>query len=392
MTETDLKVVTGSLRDSARELRDIASGFYNDGGGPILKSTTRPVSGLDVGAACADVGDALQARAQALGSGVDTLGGKFTDAAALYERGDSAAAEGIQFDPPEPAEERIGDDPGEPGYDPVSTYERALQDAGLLNGTSGGFYREWLRNAADNGVPPQVIVDIARRFTITPQSFDVLKGMERVVDDNGTDDPADDKDYFLLPENVTPEQARQAALMTYIVNAGTGYGKSGPTDFAETPYTANEVQRIIDRQARNAWSYERIPGLTDGGGRFAVTPNGMMMGVGGDPVQQTMSQQGGSTYGDLFAMNVDDPGDANQRLRDIISSGVSQYQSEDGTMRKAMDLDLVLHHEERHSQQWADMGPVEFAKAYAVGLGYDQIPGKDNPFEVNAGYGDGGYR
>lgn len=56
-------------------------------------------------------------------------------------RGDSEAAERIEFDPPEEEEREVGDDPGEPD-DPVDEYEEALRDAGLPDGPSDGFYRE----------------------------------------------------------------------------------------------------------------------------------------------------------------------------------------------------------------------------------------------------------
>ncbi|MET0450589.1 MAG: ESX-1 secretion-associated protein [Mycobacterium sp.] len=396
MTDPDLKVTVDRLRDSSRELENIASGYFNDGSGPILKSVTRPVSGLDVGSACAEVGDALLARAQTLGEGVDALAGKFDSAATLYQRGDTAAAEAIDFDPPEAAELEAGDDPGEPGYDPVNEYEEALHQAGLLQGKSEGLYREWLQNAVDNGVPPEVIVDVARQQDITPDSFDVLDGTERITDDNLTpNDPTDDKDYFLLPENATPEQARQAALMAYVYNAGTGYGTargSGNNDFAETPYSANEIQRIRERQAANAWSYDLVPEATSQGGRFAATPNGMLMGVGGGAIQQTVSAQAGTCVGDVFAVNYDTPPNgAAQQLRDIIRSGDMTWQDDAGRPVRGLDLDRVLHHEERHSQQWADLGFDGFLREYYTGAGYDQLPGADNPFEVNAGHNDGGY-
>ncbi len=94
-------------------------------------------------------------------------------------------------------------------------------------------------------------------------------GLERVTNNNQNDDPRDDTDYFMLPENVNAEQARQAALMTYIFNAGTGYGSSRGNinnDFAETSYSAAEVQRIKDRQAANRlelriYSSMRLVGL-----------------------------------------------------------------------------------------------------------------------------------
>lgn len=390
---TDLKVMVAALRDTARDMGELASGYYNDGAGPALATAGAPVSGLDVGAACREVGDAFLAHAQTLGDGVSELGGKLDAAGTLYERGDGDAAERIDFDTPEPEEQKEGDDPGEDGYDPVDEYEERLREEGLLTGPMTEKYREWLQNAADNGVPPEVIAEIAREHHITPQSFDVLNGLERMTDDNGTPDPSDDKDYFLLPPDATPEQARQATLMTYIYNAGTGYADGNPdNNFAETPYSADEVQRIIERQSKNAWSYDKIPEFTDRGGRFVTTPNGMMMGLGGDWIQETLSQQGGSTYGDMFALNIDNPSDPVAQLRGVVESGKTWQDDAGGeATQRRLDLDRLLHHEERHSQQWAERGFERMIEEYAVGLGYDQIPGNENPFEVNAGHEDGGY-
>lgn len=399
MTDPDLKVVVDDLRATSGKLADLASGFYNDGGGPILRSVTGADSELDATRACGELGDTYLAYAQTLGVGVSDMAGKLHSAAYLYETGDTTAAEAIEFDPPEREELEVGDDPGEPGYDPVNQYEEALQDAGLLSGESSGLYREWLQNAADNGVPPETIVEIARQENLTPQSFDVLNepGMERVTDGNRTPQTSDDKDYWILPANATPEQARRATLMTYIYNAGTGYGSadgSGDNDFAETPYSAAEVARIHERQADNWWSYEMLPAAMDEGGRFATTPNGMLMGLGGGPLQQGVSAQAGTCVGDVFAVNYDHPTDAATQLRQIIESGSSTYQADSGRPVTGNDLDRVLHHEERHSQQWADRGPLgvdDYLKDYFTAEAWARITKTHNSFEENAGASDGGY-
>lgn len=297
---------------------------------------------------------------------------------------ETAAAERIEFDPPEEEEKRIGDDPGEPGYDPVNEYEDALREAGLLDGPSDGFYREWLANAAKNDVPPEVIVDIARRHNITPQSFDVLKGMERVTDNDG-------KTYFILPSGVSAKDARDATLMTYVLNAGTGYEDSrgsGKNSFAETPYAADEVQRIIDRQESNSWSYV---GAELFSGRLAATPNGMLMGLGGNMVEDQLSQLGGSTVGDVFLVNIDNPADPAQQLRDIIDSGQAWYSEQRPLPGSTIDLDRILHHEERHSQQWADLGYENMVEQYGQKMVEEWITKQRNPFETNAGASDGGY-
>src|SRR5882757_10961951 len=91
----------------------------------------------------------------------------------------------------------------------------------------------------------------------------------------------------------------------------------------ETPYSAAEVQRIADRQEANSWSYdEDVNSVHEHGGRLMTTPNGMLMGLGGDQWQDVLSEGGGSTWGDIFMMNIDDPTDAAQQLRDVAASGM----------------------------------------------------------------------
>ncbi|WP_301120683.1 hypothetical protein [Mycolicibacterium fortuitum] len=237
MTAPNLRVIADDLRAVSGVMDKIASGFFNDGGGPILKSVTSADSELDSTKACGEVGDIFQTYAQTLGEGVSEHSRKLSAAAGHYERGDTAGAEAIEFDPPEERELEVGDDPGEPGYDPVNEYEDALHDAGLLDGPSSGMYREWLQNAADNNVPPETIVEIARQQNITPSSFDVLKGLERVTNKNDETNPKDDTDYFMLPENVSAEQARQAALIPTYSTPGpvTERQKTAPRTTSRKP-------------------------------------------------------------------------------------------------------------------------------------------------------------
>lgn len=279
---------------------------------------------------------------------------------------------------------------GPDGKDPEtqSEYEKALREAGLLDGpTPDGYYKEWLQNAECQGVAPEVIVDIARRHHITPESFDILNGMEKITDRDG-------KSFFLLPPGTSGEDARNAALMTYILNAGTDYGDNPETDFAETPYSADEVQRIIDRQNANSWSYDRDLEFVHGnGGRLMTTPNGMLMGMGGNQLQDFFSEGGGSTWGDIFMVNIDDATDPAQTLRDMVDSGVMWYPTESGEGApgsNTLDLDRILHHEEIHSQQWQRLGYVGFIDAYLTGKVVEIFT--DHPMEEDAGLSDGGYK
>ena len=264
-------------------------------------------------------------------------------------------------------------------------YERMLREAGLLSGPSpDGYYAQWLENAERRDVSPEVIVEIAQRHGITPEDFEILEGMEEIQDPDG-------KSFFLIPEGTTGDDAQNAVLMTYILNAGTDYDKAGErprvtNDFAETPYSADEVQRITDRQESNDWSYDDdVAFVVDNGGRLATTPNGMLMGVGGNWLQDGYSREAGTTWGDIFMVNIDDPDDVAQQLSDIVESGHAwDVDDDDGKpYERTLDLDRFLHHEERHSQQWADKG-------YA-GMIWDYTWNHD-ALEEDAGMSDGGYR
>ncbi|MGW0159738.1 EspA/EspE family type VII secretion system effector [Mycobacterium sp. NPDC003323] len=264
-------------------------------------------------------------------------------------------------------------------HEPSAPYERALRDAGLLSGPPPeGLYREWLHNAERQGLPPETIVDIARRHDITPSSFDVLSGMQRVKDPDG-------KTFFQLPNGTSGEDARKAVLMTYIFNAGTDYGEGTPNDFIPEPYSADEVQRIIDRQAANSWTYDDdVPFILDADGALMTTPNGMLMGMGGNWLQDQFSWRGGTAWGDIFMENIDHGHNPGEQLRAMVESGVSRGIGADGNpVAGRLDLDRLLHHEEIHSRQWADKG--YFGMLWAVATDSAGI-------EEEAGLGDGGYK
>jgi len=250
-----------------------------------------------------------------------------------------------------------GHEPKPPGSeDPAAPnkYEQALRDAGLLSGPSPtGHYKQWLENAARRGVSPQTIVDIARQQHITPDSFAVLDKMEEIKDPDG-------KSFFFIPKGASPDDIRRATLMTYVLNCGTDYGKAGQqpgahNDFPETPYSAAEVDRITRRQMANGWSYAGAWAIEHTGGSLVATPNGMLMGLGGK-IQDTLSCQGGTTYGDIFMVNIDHCADPAQQLRDIVHSGHAWSDYNGRPVQEDLDLDRLLHHEERHAQQYARFG------------------------------------
>ena len=242
-----------------------------------------------------------------------------------------------------------------------------LRRVGQLTGPNpGGKYEQWIRNTVVNGVDLNTVIDIARDHDIRPDDFNVLNGLKQIKDLDG-------KSFFLLGTDISGDDARKAVLMTYILNAGTDYTGG---DFSPTPYGSGEVQRIIDRQDDNDWSYDDDVGFVhDNGGRLIATPNGMLMGAGGNELQDLYSLKGGTTWGDIFMINEDDLEHPDQRLEEIIQSGERPA--------GGLDLDRLLDHEERHSQQWARDGYFGFMWHYA----WDS-----DGYESDAGLTDGGYR
>jgi hypothetical protein len=267
-------------------------------------------------------------------------------------------------------------------------------ESGETRGTSDAldaqrYHRKWLQNAERLGVSSDVIAEIAGQHGITPESFTILGQFTEIKDRDG-------KSFFLSPRGTCGDDARKAALMTYVLNAGTGYGKAEnqPTDFPEMPYSAAEVRRIINRQNANRWSYDTDVGFVDrNGGRLVTTPNGMLMGLGGNRILKQFSREGGTAWGDIFMVTVDDSIGADHRLRQIIQSGHVWYSGGDGTLvESSLALDRVLHHEELHCQQWATKGHVGMITAYLWEVMRDKAFGKTNRLESDAGLSDGGYR
>ncbi|WP_156689881.1 hypothetical protein [Mycobacterium sp. Marseille-P9652] len=236
---------------------------------------------------------------------------------------------------------------------------------------------EWLRNAERRGVAPDVVAEIARRHGITRESFGVLKGMEEIRDPDG-------KSFFVVPRGTRGDDVRRATLLTYVLNAGTGYrADGGPGDFPPTPYSAGEVARIAARQRANGWTYSRDVRFVDrNGGRLVTTPNGMLMGAGGNLIQRQFSRRGGTTWGDIFMLNLGRAAEPAEQLRRIVRSGRAWR----------LDLDRLLHHEERHSRQWAARGYAGMFRDYGRELVRELAFRLPNRMEEEAGLSDGGYR
>nr|WP_231986749.1 hypothetical protein [Mycobacterium sp. 852002-40037_SCH5390672] len=234
-----------------------------------------------------------------------------------------------------------------------------------------------------------VVAGIARRHDVTAARFRVLENMAELNDPHG-------KSFFLIPAYADGARARDAALMTYVLNADTGYGKPAtrPTDFPATPYGAAEMTRIMVRQNANRWSYSRdVAFVHRNGGRLVTTPNGMLMGLGGNWIQRLFSQRGGTTWGDIFMVNAGRVTDPGEQLRRIVSSGHAWFLDGGGTPRPSrLDLDRVLHHEERHAAQWADRGYLGMLAGYGRELFRELAFGALNRLEEDAGLADGGYK
>ncbi|MCV7173735.1 ESX-1 secretion-associated protein [Mycobacterium manitobense] len=396
MAPEALEVSIDGMRDSASGLATIAKWLWFDHAGGEVSEAAGGMSGFATASALTEVGESLTGQAKSLGNDVSDFSDKLYLAASKYQDGDIEAAENIDFAGPE---EPPAEDPNATPEQKLPAYEQALRDAGLLTGPveKGSKYEQWLRNAAENGVPPETIVDIARTHDIDPQDFDVFDGMQEVKD-------ADGKSFFIIPPGTSPADIKKATMMTYVLNAGTDYGKAAAgddgiagtsddvqNDFEEVPYSADEIQRIIDRQNENDRSYLVAAGLPYTGAAVATTPNGMLMSMGGKPTDYA-AFQAGTTYGDIFAVNINDLKNPQETMRDMIESGhewgagATPGSAREGTL----DLDRILHHEERHSQQWADKGTLLMGIDYGTGYYMDQH-GMTNPLEEDAGLHDGGY-
>ena len=126
--------------------------------------------------------------------------------------------------------------------------------------------------------------------------------------------------------------------------------------------------------------------------RLVTTPNGMLMGLGGNWIQKQFSRQGGTAWGDIFMVNVDDSTGAAHRLRQILQSGHAWYTDDNGKpFESNLALDRVLHHEELHSEQWAAKGHAGMVTSYIWEVLRDKVFGKTNRLEEDAGLSDGGY-
>ncbi|MDR0959635.1 MAG: hypothetical protein LBM23_04650 [Propionibacteriaceae bacterium] len=198
--------------------------------------------------------------------------------------------------------------------------------------------------------------------------------------------------YLLLPADVTPHTAAQAALTTALGNKGSAYEAIGGTDYSSRSFDAVETRRIRLRQVANRWSYRFLPWMSRHGARFVTTPEGILLGLGLSWCGGVLTQRGGTIWGDVFLLNIDRCDDPAEALRTIVATGLvprtppSDGAGDDLTFTRR-SLARLLHHEEIHAQQWADRGVVGFALAYLRDL-----VTRNETLEAAAGLGDGGYR
>ncbi|AEF35440.1 MULTISPECIES: hypothetical protein [Mycolicibacter] len=222
------------------------------------------------------------------------------------------------------------------------------------------------------------MADIVRRQRLSRDSFRALDAMEQITDPHG-------QSFFVIPRGAGGKQARHAVRLTYLLNAGTGYGRTSTrNDFPETPYGVAEFERIVQRQRANRWSYDAVRAICNTGGCLVTTPNGLLMGLGGNRFHAQLTRRAGTMWGDLFMVNVDRGSDPMRRLREIVEAG--------RISPGGPELDRVLHHEEIHAQQWAALGSIQFPARYLAEEARVRIFGGTNSFESDAGLCDGGYQ
>ncbi len=256
----------------------------------------------------------------------------------------------------------------------VAQSVQSLRNAGLLGqkDVPGAIYEAWIKATLATGLTPAQIVDRARQEGVDLHTFDTLDGLQMVKEPNG-------KMFFVI---TSAGDARQIVELTQLVNGGE-------------PSKA-------ENHGKNGFSYDGdVQLVLHTGGALIATPMGTMMGMGGNPIVDMFSQNGGTTWGDIFMLN-GNPDDPKQALINIIESGHNPNANADDT---AHTLDRLLHHESIHSDQWARYGYTDFIARYLdastnwtwrgwgpfkMWLPEERDP-CDNEYEQEAGLDDGGY-
>ena len=265
------------------------------------------------------------------------------------------------------------------GREPASITDHRDTSAAL---PASSAHRAWMANIDRNAVSPDIVADVVRSHGISRDSFRMLDAMESITDRHG-------KSFFVIPPGTGVDAARRAVLLTYILNAGTGYGSCCGNDFPDTPYGEVELRRIIERQRANRWSYQAVRVMTHSGGCLLTTPNGILMGMGGNWIHAQFSRRGGTMWGDVFLVNVAQAPQANHAADPVAQ--MRQLIDAERLHPEGPELHRVLHHEEIHAQQWAKWGPLGMPIRYLADEARAQILSGANNLEKHAGLSDGGY-
>jgi len=113
-------------------------------------------------------------------------------------------------------------------------------------------------------------------------------------------------------------------------------------------------------------------------------------GVPRQAVLAAMERDGRIEVGFTLEGRLDDPA---EQLCRVVASGHTWCLDGHGAPRcTRLDLDRVLHHEERHAQQWAARGYLGMLTGYGRELFRELAFGATNRLEADAGLADGGYR
>jgi len=270
----------------------------------------------------------------------------------------------------------------------VADINAALSAAGLLPASTNELWDDWEANLTAAGIPVSEVVKIVREQHLTPDSFNVLNGLTQYTAPNG-------EEYFLVKPGMSAADVAKAALMTYIFNPGAAqdYTAAGG-QYPATPYSNDEIERIKQRQQANAWSYLSLAKMIGGERALVTTPYGTLMGVGSGWGWGALSEREGSTYGDVFLINIDHPAnnDGATVLNNIIQGGKAPDVTDSrGRTPGGVDLNVTLHHEEIHSQQYARDGLSGFAVRYGAEAAIAGGDAGKMSLEIEAGLKDGGY-
>lgn len=251
------------------------------------------------------------------------------------------------------------------------------------------YWALWQCRLADCGISENQIAAIIDGFQIDPNTFDKLAEFDWFDDLAG-------KRYFLLRPRMAVVDVLELAWLTHVLGVGLpdDYRAAGG-QFPATPYSAEEIGRVAKRQLANRASYARFSAMVAPRGlQLVATPYGTLMGLGIRWPRSLLSQLGGTTYGDVFLVNIDHRKglDSGAVLGHLITAGrAPNTRDRSGQTLSGLSLDRLLHHEEIHSRQYARSGQARFMASYAWQGLRGRFDGHRIAYEIEAGLADGGY-